>query len=155
MGIFDFLKKNRRQDEVAPPTSPTPPKEGSTDDGPSVYKRRVKVAGVTFKNDDGTSRQKILRDIYNRKKPFDKKLDVSFEEFEHEGNPAYYVMVNGFCIGVVEKSMSAFITANRSRLLCISDFRVNWFTDDDDDDDDTSGERTYYANAKILIRSKK
>lgn len=162
MGLLDLLKKisgdtTSQQEVKSGPKIKTDSMGvsglGSADEAPqpSVYNRRIKVAGVTFKNPDGTSRQKILREIYQKKPPFDKKLDIEIEEFEYEGAPAYYVKVNGMCIGTVASDMAAFISSNKSRLLGISDFHVDYFTDEESE----KPTRVYYARAKILVRSKK
>ena len=50
---------------------------------------------MTFDNDDGTSRQEILKDIKRRRPPFDEDLCLCLEEYDYEGRPAYYVKVNG------------------------------------------------------------
>lgn len=52
----------------------------------------TKVAGVTFRNEDGTSRQKILADAL----PDD---SVEFEYHTYKGAPAYAVLYNGDQIG--------------------------------------------------------
>ena len=56
--------------------------------------KEIKVAGVTFNNQDGTSRQDLLR-------KFDAvdEVAVSLQEHEHKGQPAFHVLVDGEIIG--------------------------------------------------------
>ena len=58
-----------------------------------------KVVGVTFKNEDGSSRQKYIRQL--------KDDDfLTFESFEYEGETALHVLdPRGHCIGNVPKSL--------------------------------------------------
>lgn len=144
-----LLNKILRQLGVASSQEPETPMMGAVNahdtEVKATYNRKLKVAGVTYKNDDGTSRQKILADIKKRKPPFDHHLDVSIEEFQYDGKPAYYVKVNGHTVGTVESSMSAFISANQSRLAGVSDFYVSEFEDED------TGKTIYYARAKIAV----
>lgn len=55
------------------------------------------VAGVTFDNEDGTSRQKILKKIHE----LGDTADLGLEDYEYNGNPAIRVLVNGQCIGSI------------------------------------------------------
>ena len=134
MGLLDLFKKKKPQEE------PVTKKES---DG--SYVRRLKIAGSTFKNEDGGSRQKILKDIYMKKPPFDKQLDLMIEQFEYEGAPAYHFFVNGQCIGSVEQKMADFITKNQGRIQQITDFKVDRFMPED------GNRMIYYANAKIKL----
>lgn len=58
-----------------------------------------KVVGVTFKNEDGSSRQKYIRQL--------KEDDpLTFESFEYEGEAALHVLdAKGHCIGNVPKDV--------------------------------------------------
>lgn len=57
-----------------------------------VREIHTKVAGVTFRNSDGTSRQKILADAMD-------DGVVEFEYHSYKGAPAYAVLYNGDQIG--------------------------------------------------------
>lgn len=57
-----------------------------------VREIHTKVAGVTFRNEDGSSRQKILADICPGEA-------VAFEHFTYQGAPAYSVSCCGRQIG--------------------------------------------------------
>lgn len=63
----------------------------------------IRVAGVTFANDDGSDRQKLLRKIYFGDHPFEDKdhLDVQLQRYTYKGSPAIRVLVNGHQIGNV------------------------------------------------------
>lgn len=71
-----------------------------------MYKgvKEIKVAGVTFNNKDGSSRQELLRE-------FDREeaVAVSLLEHEHKGKPAFHVLVNGKIIGNIPKDKAPFI----------------------------------------------
>lgn len=61
------------------------------------------VAGVTFK-DGRKSRQAVLRKIRFEDAPFEKIETIAFERYEFNGEPAYYIQVNGETIGNVPKN---------------------------------------------------
>ncbi len=66
-----------------------------------------RVAGVTFDNDDGSSRQEILRHLRFRDEPYvdeDAELMVNFVESEYEGQLAIEVWINDYQVGHVPKS---------------------------------------------------
>ena len=56
------------------------------------------VAGVTFDNDDGSDRQKILRRLLNSD---DANPDVTFIPYTFKKKPALYVMCGDKCVGNV------------------------------------------------------
>lgn len=70
--------------------------------------KEIKVAGVTFNNKDGSSRQELLR-------KFDAadEVAVSLLEHEHKGAPAFHVLVDGEIIGNIPLDKTAFILENR------------------------------------------
>ena len=82
MCLLDLLKNKLSNQEVVTKAEKT-------------YNREFKVVGVTFNSNNGVPRQKILEAIHKKRKPFNKKLDVSLEEYRFEGNPAISVNVNG------------------------------------------------------------
>lgn len=71
--------------------------------------KEIKVAGVTFNNQDGTSRQELLR-------KFDAvdEVAVSLLEHEHKGKPAFHVLVDGEIIGNIPRDKTKFILDNRN-----------------------------------------
>ncbi|NMA07296.1 MAG: hypothetical protein GX928_06280 [Ruminococcaceae bacterium] len=58
------------------------------------------VRGVTFTNKNGTSRQAALKSAYKAEQ-IGEDLDLSFEEFEYQGQPAVAVLVNERGVGNV------------------------------------------------------
>ena len=54
----------------------------------------IKVAGVTFNNDDGVSRQLILRKLHFHDSPFNEYADVEIKQYDFNGQPAFGVYVN-------------------------------------------------------------
>ena len=69
----------------------------------------IRAAGVTYRNDDGTDRQQLLRKIKFGDAPFEDNahLDVQLQSYRYEGQPAIRVMVNGYQIGNVPKDQVA------------------------------------------------
>lgn len=110
--------------------------------------RNFKIRGVTFENEDGTSRQELLAMIKEREPPFDDDLQISLERYEHDGKTAYYVNVNGYIVGSVESSISQYITEHYNQISGIHDFYVGSFQAED------TGETVYYANARLSISLK-
>ena len=64
---------------------------------------RTKAAGVTFTNDDGSSRQDILRASAHDGDEWE-TVPCSLERFEYEGEPAIRIMLGRDCIGSVTKT---------------------------------------------------
>lgn len=58
---------------------------------------RVSVAGVTFDNDDGSSRQRILKAVYQDNEG--SGAEGSLERYEYKGRPAVRVLIEGRCVG--------------------------------------------------------
>jgi len=69
------------------------------------YEHEYKVVGVTFKNPDGKSRQAILQKMYFEKPPFNKVggYEITIEEREYEGEPAYCVFAEEMQIGNISR----------------------------------------------------
>ena len=66
-----------------------------------------RTAGTTFDNDDGTSRQDILRHLKFGDPPYADDPDdlaVDLQEMSHDGQPAIAVLVNGYQVGFVPKN---------------------------------------------------
>lgn len=81
---------------------------------------QIKVSGVTFKNEKGTSRQTILRKIKFNDKPFDEYIELELRQYEHDGSPAYGVYANNLQIGNIPADMVQFVSDNWKRLDSIS-----------------------------------
>ena len=96
--------KNVNWQEAAPEAKQTPAHSAATNSGSVSFR----VAGVTFKNEDGTSRQSILRHIKFEDSPYADGIDpidlnVTIEETEYNGEQAFAVFANGYQIGFVPK----------------------------------------------------
>lgn len=75
--------------------------EISVNDRTNVFTYDFRIVGVSYNNDDGSSRQEFLKRISLRKKPFDNELRVWVFPYRFIGDHAFYVIVNGFCVGNV------------------------------------------------------
>lgn len=80
-------------------SSPTQKKSESAFDRKTF---EVKAVGVTFKNEDGTERQKILAEFNE----FPYCDDLELEKFEYEGAPAYHIVCDGKIIGNVSATLA-------------------------------------------------
>ena len=69
-----------------------------------IRQRRTKVVGVTFRNDDGTSRQTVLSHCH----PHD---EIYLEYFEYNGDPAYKVLTEHGQIGNLSASLASELDA--------------------------------------------
>lgn len=103
------------------------------------------IAGVTFQNDDGRSRQALLKDLKAR----GGDADLELEEYEYKGKPAIRVLVDGEQIGNVPRSRVAEISAVLDRLETAS-LEVETFRPEDEEDEDGNirrrGELIYRAD---------
>lgn len=79
-----------------------------------------KVVGVTFNNDDGTSRQEILRKIKNREEPFNRYINYTLRVYSFEGEPAVAVEANGIMIGNMPKEDARDVAENIERIESVS-----------------------------------
>jgi hypothetical protein len=84
----------------------------------------IKVAGVTFKNDKGVTRQTLLKKIKEHSAPFDKYLEISLNQYDFEGELAYSVCVNDRQIGNVPKSQVQYLYDNIERFVAITGINV-------------------------------
>lgn len=80
----------------------------------------VKLAGVTFKNDDGTERQQILRALKFHDAPYNAEIDVSIKEYRFDNERAYGVYLNDTQIGNIPHRLIQFIYDNFQRIESIS-----------------------------------
>lgn len=113
--------------ETAPTISPVSTSEDKTaaiqsatvSDAPDLSKQfeylEIKVAGVTFKNEKGPTRQTILRKIHFNDKPFDEYVELGLREYEFDGKPAFGVYANNMQIGNIPADYVQFIVDNDAR----------------------------------------
>ena len=128
--------------KTAPAPAPQESKEPS-----DTYTRKFKVVGVTYDNEDGTSRQDILKRIYQKKPPFDGDLDVTLKEYVFEDGPAFGVFVNGQMIGNTPSENTDFLNRAKERGVKVVDFKVDRFQPDDEPERGF----VYYARLKAEI----
>ena len=74
---------------------------------PIVYRETFNIAGVTFNNTDGSSRQQLLRAFDQLEPPFPEYSDYQYElkEEEYKGSPALSIWCNGYQFGYVPSSI--------------------------------------------------
>ena len=84
----------------------------------------IKVAGVTFKNDKGPTRQTLLKKIKERSAPFNEYLEISINQYDFEGELAYSICVNDRQIGNVPKSQVQYLHDNIERFVAITGINV-------------------------------
>lgn len=88
------------------------------------------VAGVTFKNPDGSSRQQILADLMES----GGDAEVTLEEFYYKGTQAVRVLVDGRCIGNIPKHRVQDVREVLDRIVT-AELNVETFEPDDADPD--------------------
>lgn len=96
------LTKPRRRSSSAPAAAPAPEAAAV----PEKETFTFRVAGTSFSNPDGSSRQTILRHMKFGDEPFahgQDPLDVSISPVTFEGDPAFEIHINGYMIGYVPK----------------------------------------------------
>jgi len=101
----------------AAPSSPSssPASTSSLDTGSFSFR----VAGVTFENDNGESRQEILRHMKFGDSPWaddPDNLTAELEETEFDGEQAFAVLVNGYQVGYVPKTHIKRVAAARENV---------------------------------------
>lgn len=103
------------------------------------------VAGVTFKNDDGSDRQKILREIALNNDGF---AAVTFEENEELGEDSGISVVTEFgCVGYIRRSDKSLARRFEGKTICTSYLSVEQFTNDE-------GRSIYRADIVFVIDRK-
>lgn len=103
----------------------------------------TKIAGVTFENDDGSSRQKYLKEAYVNQSDG----TISFESYEYHGEPAIRVLYDDMCIGNIPKDKVQAVMDVIDRITA-AHLDVERFLPDDDDD--RSREVIYRADLTIV-----
>lgn len=84
------------------------------------------IAGVTFANEDGTSRQGILRGLIG----YTSGTRCALTEYSYNGEAAYKVMVDGIAVGNIRRSDLPYVVAHIDDLERIIGLDVNTFEDD-------------------------
>ena len=107
----------------------------------------TKIAGVTFENEDGTPRQKYLKEAYAN----DGAGTLELVPFEYKGENALRVLFDGNCVGTIPKNRVAEILGIMDRVTAAR-LDVQRFTPEDDDEP-SRAEKIYRADL-ILIYAK-
>lgn len=81
---------------------------------------KIKVVGVTYNNEDGTSRQKILQAIKAKEPPFNGDIHYSLFVYTYRDSPAVAVLANGMMIGNVPIEHVAFVVENIRNIEAVS-----------------------------------
>lgn len=102
------------------------------------------LAGVTFKNSDGTSRQAALKDAYAN----DCAGTLEFEQYEYQGEPAVLVCYEGVGIGNIPKARVSEVLAILDRLSSAR-LDVEVFVPELDDDD-VRPDKIYRADLTLI-----
>ena len=91
---------------------------------------RFPVAGVTFKNEDGTDRQKILREIYLNE---DGRTRYEFTEDDQEQDPGIRVTTDIGCVGFIRRSDKKKVRRFYGQNVYTSWLEVEHFVNDEGD----------------------
>lgn len=111
------------------------------------------LAGVTFDNEDGSSRQKLLKKYYNNGV---KEASLELKEFDYKGKPAVAVLLDGQCVGNIPQNRVDELLQIMDRLEK-GNLEVDVFRPDEDDDDPEERKRrggTIYRADLFLIYRK-
>ncbi len=104
---------------------PTAAPEAAPAADASPYVRRAyKLTGVTFKNEDGSSRQSVLRKLKFNDPPFDEGAELELSRYEWEGKPALAVLANGLQIGNIPANDVDFLIENWEHIIGFTNCHV-------------------------------
>lgn len=87
---------------------------------------KFKVVGVTFKNEDGKSRQTLLRKLHFGDAPFnsDDGVDITIERGAYQGEPAFSVFTEGHQVGNISKDDVPFFVRRWSDFVGVTSAEV-------------------------------
>ena len=87
---------------------------------------KFKVVGVTFKNEDGKSRQTLLRKLHFGDAPFnsDEGVDITIERGAYQGEPAFSVFAEGHQVGNISKDDVPFFVRRWSDFVGVTSAEV-------------------------------
>ena len=81
----------------------------------------IKVAGVTFENDDGTDRQEILEELESK---IGGDIDLGLQPDTYEGEPCIMVFADGQQVGYIPKRLVSYVMENFDRISELSDLMI-------------------------------
>lgn len=111
------------------------------------------LAGVTFNNEDGSSRQKLLKKYYDNGV---KGANLELKEFDYKGKPAVAVLLDGQCVGNIPQNRVDELLQIMDRLEK-GNLEIDVFRPDEDDDDPEERKRrggTIYRADLYLVYAK-
>ena len=110
-----------------------------------------KVAGVTYDNEDGTSRQKYLMQI-KKALGIGESINLQHVADEYNGETCIKVMFDDKCVGFVPKHKIDEFTKIANQIECAHP-EINSFTDEyQEDDGSTTKEKIYYCHVYLTYR---
>lgn len=118
----DFVTPPENSDNLT--TSHVAPPVSSPAVKPEFEFIKIKVAGVSFKNEKGASRQTILRKIKFHDSPFNEYIELELRPYDYEGSTAYGVYANNLHIGNIPADKVQFISDNLECIDSISAINV-------------------------------
>ena len=81
-------------------------------------------ASPYVKNEDGSSRQSVLRKLKFNDPPFDEGAELELSRYEWEGKPALAVLANGLQIGNIPANDVDFLIKNWERIIGFTNCHV-------------------------------
>lgn len=116
--LIYYSKKGNPQDDNIQPSI-----QNNTAQSPisQMTNFEFNLAGVTFKNDDGKSRQTLLRKLNFKDEPFSEKVNFSLEKYKFNNEDAIRVLANGEDIGNVPRKNINYVLYNYNN---ISDIQI-------------------------------
>lgn len=108
---------------------------------PRCVEKTFTVAGVTFANDDGTSRMDILRGLVGHTDG----SRCALTEYSYNGEAAYKVLADGKVIGNIRRDDLQYLIGHIDDLERVVSLDVNTFEDDD-------GRELYHAELTVSFR---
>lgn len=121
--------KKRAAPDTAPSEPPAPEPSAPTTVRPALGCFCCKVAGVIYKNEDGSKRQNILKAYYNTDTPA-----ADFKLYDYRGNPAALVLIDGKPIGNIPRDQLDDFLRIYDRITTAA-VDVDRFVPDDAEDD--------------------
>ena len=118
---------------------------------------KFKVVGVTFKNEDGKSRQTLLRKLHFGDAPFnsDEGVDITIERGAYQGEPAFSVFAEGHQVGNISKDDVPFFVRRWSDFVGVTSAEVYGGGTDDEGHSINYGMKINWEFPKQASRKRK